>query len=297
MGPIFVRITKGVVFECPFEAELLTSFLGERMRIEIRPALAAKFFKVCKFLLPAFFVCVMSASVLGAQTVDEVIAKNIQARGGLEKLKAVKSLRTTVKFSDGSFRADLRQENKRPGKVREEFIVQGMAQIQAYDGKTGWQISPFSGRRDPDLLSQDDMKSLIVDGDIDGPLVDYKEKGHKAELVGHDSMEGTDCFKIKLRMKNGDVRYYYLDTDSYLELKVEVQTTIRGALQESELYYGDYEQVNGIYYPLAVEQAQKGSSSRQQFSVEKIEQNVDLDDSLFAMPAAKTETKKPSAGN
>ena len=297
MGPIFVRITKGVVFACPFEAELLASFLGERMRIEIRPALAAKFFKVCKFLLPAFFVCVMSASVLGAQTVDEVIAKNIQARGGLEKLKAVKSLRTTVKFSDGSFRADLRQENKRPGKVREEFIVQGMAQIQAYDGKTGWQISPFSGRRDPDLLSQDDMKSLIVDGDIDGPLVDYKEKGHKAELVGHDSMEGTDCFKIKLRMKNGDVRYYYLDTDSYLELKVEVQTTIRGALQESELYYGDYEQVNGIYYPLAVEQAQKGSSSRQQFSVEKIEQNVDLDDSLFAMPAAKTETKKPSAGN
>jgi hypothetical protein len=98
-------------------------------------------------------------------------------------------------------------------------------------------------------------------------------------------------------MKNGDVRYYYLDTDSYLELKVEVQTTIRGALQESELYYGDYEQVNGIYYSFAVEQAQKGSSSRQQFSVEKIEQNVDLDDALFAMPAAKTEAKKPSAGN
>jgi len=281
----------------PFDAELLASFLGERMRIEIRPALAAKFFTLSKLLLPALFVSVMSAGVIGAQSVDEIIAKNIQARGGLEKLKAVRSLRTTVKFSDGSFRAEFRQENKRPGKVREEFIVQGMAQIQAYDGKTGWQISPFSGRRDPDLMSADDMKSLVVDGDIDGPLVDYKEKGHKAELVGHDSMEGTDCFKIKLSMKNGDVRYYYLDTDSYLELKVEVQTTIRGALQESELYYGDYEQVNGIYYPFAVEQAQKGSSSRQQFSVEKIEQNVELEDSLFAMPAAKTETKKPSSGN
>ena len=267
------------------------------MKVDIRPPLAAKFVSVCKFLLPALFVSVMAMGVARAQTVDEIIAKNIQARGGLEKLKAVKSLRTTVKFSDGSFRAEFRQENKRPGKVREEFIVQGMAQIQAYDGKTGWQISPFSGRRDPDLLSQDDMKSLIVDGDIDGPLVDYKEKGHKAELVGHDSMEGTDCFKIKLSMKNGDVRYYYLDTDSYLELKVEVQTTIRGALQESELYYGDYEQVNGIYYPFAVEQAQKGSSSRQQFSVEKIEQNVDLDDALFAMPAAKAEAKKPSGGN
>lgn len=266
------------------------------MKVDVRPPVATKFINICKFLLPVLFAFALTAGVGSAQTVDEIIAKNIQARGGFDKLKAVKSLRTTVKFSDGSFRAEVRQENKRPGKVREEFIVQGMAQIQAYDGKIGWQISPFSGRRDPDLLSQDDMKSLIVDGDIDGPLVDYKEKGHKAELVGHDSMEGTDCFKIKLSMKNGDVRYYYLDTDSYLELKVEVQTTIRGALQESELYYGDYEQVNGIYYPFAVEQGQKGSSSRQQFSVEKIEQNVDLDDALFAMPAAKAEAKKPSAG-
>src|SRR5215468_708147 len=259
------------------------------MKTDIRAAVGAKFARTCWFFLPGLAACAMTAGGASAQTVDEIISKNIQARGGLEKLKAIRTLRTTVKFSDGSFRAEFRQENKRPGKVREEFIIQGMAQIQAYDGKTGWQISPFGGRKDPDLMSQDDMKSLIVDGDLDGPLVDYKEKGHITELVGHDSMEGTDCYKIKLSMKNGDIRYYYLDSDSYLELKVEIQTTIRGALQESELYYGDYEQVNGIYYPFAVEQAQKGSSSRAQFTVEKIEQNVDLDDTLFAMPAVKTE--------
>jgi outer membrane lipoprotein-sorting protein len=266
------------------------------MNAYTRPAASRKFFKVCQLFLPAISAIAMAASGANAQTVDEIIAKNIQAKGGLEKLKSVKTLRTTVKFSDGSFRAEFRQETKRPGKVREEFIVQGMAQIQAYDGKIGWQISPFNGRKDPDLMSADDMKSLIVDSDIDGPLVDYKEKGNTAELVGHDSMEGTDCYKIKLSMKNGDIRYYYLDTDSYLELKVEIQTTIRGALQESSMYYGDYEQVNGIYYPFAVEQEQKGSSSRQQFSVEKIEQNADLNDSLFTMPATKTEAKKPAAG-
>jgi hypothetical protein len=232
----------------------------------------------------------------GAQTVDEVIAKNIQARGGMEKLKAVQSLRMTSKLTQGSFRAQFRQENKRADKVREEFIVQGMAQVQAYDGKTGWQISPFGGRKDPELLSQDDLKSLAVDADIDGPLVGYKEKGHKAELVGHDSMEGTDCFKIKLSMKNGDVRYYYLDADSYLELKVEIQTTIRGALQESELYFGDYEQVNGIYYPFTVEQAPKGGSSRTQISVEKVEQNVPLEDATFSMPESKPGAKAPPAG-
>jgi hypothetical protein len=97
-------------------------------------------------------------------------------------------------------------------------------------------------------------------------------------------------------MKNGDVRYYYLDADYYLELKVEIQTTIRGALQESETYYGDYEQVNGIYYPFAVEQAQKGSSSRAQITVEKIEQNIPLEDAHFSMPAAKPDAKAPPAG-
>ncbi len=266
------------------------------MKAETLPACPRKFVGIVRFIALAAAAMGMAASGAKAQTVDEVIAKNIQARGGLEKLKAVKTLRTTVKFSDGSFRAEFRQQNKRADKVREEFIVQGMAQIQAYDGKTGWQISPFQGRKDPDLMSADDMKGLIVDADIDGPLVDYKEKGHKAELVGHDAVEGTNCYKIKLSMKNGDVRYYYLDTDSFLELKIEIQTTIRGALQESEQYFGDYEQVNGVYYPFAVEQAQKGSSSRSQFSVEKIEQNVSLDDGLFAMPATKTETKKAPTG-
>ncbi len=246
------------------------------------------------FLLLTVAACFSSSAV--GQSVDEIIAKNIHARGGLEKLESVRSIRTTAKFTQGSFRADVLQENKRADKVREEFIIQGMAQVQAYDGKQGWQISPFGGRKDPELLSQDDLKSLVVDADIDGPLIQYKEKGHKAELVGHDSMEGTDCFKIKLSMKNGDVRYYYLDTDSYLELKIEIQTTIRGALQESELYYGDYEEVNGIFYPFNIEQGQKGSSSRSQISVEKIEQNIPLEDTLFSMPMSKPEPKAPPAG-
>jgi hypothetical protein len=266
------------------------------MKVNLRRGRVTKPSRIFRFLLPLFVASAIFSFSARAQNVDEVITKNVQAHGGLDKLKTVHSLRTVAKFSQGSFRADVRQENKRPGRVREEFIIQGMAQIQAYDGKTGWQISPFGGRKDPDLLSADDMKSLVVDADIDGPLVDYKEKGHKAELVGHDSVEGTDCFKIKLSMKNGDIRYYYLDADSFLELKLEVQTTLRGALQESELYYGDYEKVNGIYYPFAIEQAQKGSASRSQISVEKIEQNVDIEDARFAMPATKSPAKTPPAG-
>ena len=220
-----------------------------------------------------------------AQTVDEIIAKNIEAHGGLAKLKSVKSIRQTAQFSAGSFKAKVVQEGKRPGKVREEFILQGMAQVRAYDGTSGWQVNPFEGRRDAEALSADDTKDLVVDADIDGPLVDYKEKGHQAELLGHDSMEGTDCYKIKLTMKNGDVRVYFLDADSYLELKVETQTMIRGALREGEIFYGDYDKVDGLYFPFAEEAGRKGDPDRVKYTVEKLELNVPLDDSLFSMPA------------
>jgi outer membrane lipoprotein-sorting protein len=253
--------------------------------------------KMVKVFVPVLMTAFSFACIARAQTVDEVIAKNIQAHGGVEKLKSINTARTTAKFSQGPFRAEVMQENKRPGKVREELIIQGMAQVQAYDGKAGWQINPFGGRKDAELMSQDDLKSLVVDADIDGPLVDYKEKGHNAELVGHDSVEGTDCYKVKLSMKNGDVRYYYLDTDSFLELKLEIQTTIRGALQETEIYYGDYEKVNGVYYPFSVEQAPKGSSSRSQISVEKVEQNVPLDDARFSVPSSKPEAKASPTGS
>jgi hypothetical protein len=264
---------------------------GVRFRLKLVPSDAI--LRGCGLLL-GLGVLAISPAVTPAQTVDEVIAKNIQAHGGIEKVKAVNTLRNSAKLSFGSFRAQATQENKRPGKVREEFAIQGLAQVQAYDGKVAWQISPFEGRKDPQLMSTEDAKSLIVDADIDGPLVDYKEKGHKAELMGHDSVEGTDCFKVKLSMKNGDVRYYYLDTDSYLELKLEVQTTVRGTLQESEAYFGDYEQVNGIYYPFAVEQAQKGNEQRQKLSVEKIEINTPVDDSRFDMPVM-PKAKAPAA--
>jgi outer membrane lipoprotein-sorting protein len=240
-------------------------------------------------------LCALAPSLLCAQTVDEVIAKNVQAHGGMDKLKSINTLRLSgtldVGGFFGSFQAHFVQENKRPDKVRQQAIIEGMAQVQAYDGKAGWQVSPFEGRRDPELLSDDDSKSLQIDADIDGLLVDYKQKGHKAELVGHDSVEGTDCYKIKLTLKNGDVRYYYLDTDSFLELKVETQTSIRGTIREGEVLYGDYEQVNGVYYPFAIDAGLKGDTNRVKYTIEKLEQNIPLDDSLFSVPAMKPAPK------
>jgi outer membrane lipoprotein-sorting protein len=239
---------------------------------------------------------VLVAPAARAQTVDEIIARNVEALGGMGKLKSVATLRTTGKLKMGSFQAAVGQENKRPDKVREEFILQGLTQVLAYDGKAGWQVDPFEGRKDPELLSADDTKGLQVAADIDGPLVNYKQKGSIAELVGHDSVEGTDCYKIKLTLKNGDVRSYYLDAESYMVIKLETQTKIRGSLQERESYYGDYEKVDGIFYPFASESGQKDQPDRTQVTLDKIEVNVPLDDSRFAVPGGKAGAKGSGGG-
>ncbi len=242
-------------------------------------------------LLTILAALALLAPAARAQTVDEIIARNVEALGGMDKLQSVKTLRSTATLKMGSFQAAVEAENKRPDKVRQEFILQGLAQVSAYDGKTGWQVNPFQGRKDPELLSADDTKGLQVDADIDGPLVNYKQKGSAAELVGHDSVEGTDCYKIKLTLKNGDVRYYYLDAESYMVIKLETQTIIRGSLQERETYYGDYEKVEGIYYPFTSESGQKDQPDRVQVTLDKIEVNVPLDDSRFAVPGDKADAK------
>jgi len=234
---------------------------------------------------------------LGAtsQTVDEIVARNVQARGGLEKLRAIKTMRITARISQGDFRAAFVQESKRENMIRKEMILQGMVRVQAYDGHTAWRINPFGGRRDPDLISQEESKPLVIDADLEGPLVDYRQKGHKAELVGHDSVEGTDCYKIKLTLKDGDVRYYYLDADSFLEIKIETQMNVRGAVQYRDIMLGDYDPVDGVYFPFLIQTGEHGSEEWTLFIVDKIELNIPLEDSRFTMPATKTEAKPASA--
>jgi Outer membrane lipoprotein-sorting protein len=240
----------------------------------------------------AGFVC----ATLQAQTVDEIIAKNIQARGGIEKLRSLETLRQTARYTQGSLQATVVLENKRPSFYRQEFILQGLTDVTAYDGKTGWHISPFSGRKDPELLSEDDLKEVVEDADIEGQLVDYRQKGHQAELVGHDAVDGTDCYKIKLTLKNGDLRYYYLDADSFLELKIETQRLIRGAIQYRDTVFGDYEEVSGLYFPFALDTGEKGDPNRAKLTMEKVEVNVPLNENIFSLPASTQRGKTPSAG-
>jgi len=225
------------------------------------------------------------AAPLLAQTADEYIAKYVKTVGGMDKIQAVQTLRRTGKFTGGGgFEAAILQENKRPNKVREEFSLQGLTGVNAYDGATGWKIEPWQGKKDPEALSEEEMKSIIEDADFDEPLVNYQQKGNKVELVGMEQVEGTDAVKLKVTLASGDVRYYYLDTDYYVPIKIDMKRMIRGAEQEFETSLGDYKEVAGWYLPHAIETGVKGSPNKQKITFEKIEANVAIEDSRFLRP-------------
>jgi hypothetical protein len=234
----------------------------------------------------ASLVYLMALNAFG-QTAEELVAKNLQAKGGVDKIKAIKSVRMSGNFDAGGFKATVAQYSKRPDMVREMFTVQGMTQVQAYDGYSGWQISPFGGRKDPEMLGEDDVRGLSEDADIDGPLVDAQAKGNKIEYLGHDQVDGDDAYKLKVTLKNGDIFYYYLDPDTYIEIQVEKQQFIRGSVRESITMLGSYKPVNGVMYPYFIESGPKNNpDQRGKITITRIEANVPIEDSEFKMPAA-----------
>ena len=223
-----------------------------------------------------------------SQTADELVNKNIEARGGIDKIKAIQTIRMTGKqVSPGGFTLAIVQENQRPNRVRTAFSLQGMTGVQAYDGTAGWQLRPFGGKKDPQLMGEDDMRDLLIDSDFDGPLVDYKAKGNTVEYMGHDTVDGDDALRLKVTLKDGDIVYDYLDPDAYLVIREERQEFIRGSVREYASEMGSYKAVAGVMFPYAITSGPKDDpSSWSTLTINKIEANIPLENSDFALPAS-----------
>lgn len=234
-------------------------------------------------LAPSAFTQEMPAT---APTLDQLVEKNIEAKGGAQAVHALQSLRRTgtLLVNQGQIRLAYNQLKKRPLEVRTEATLQGMTAVQAYDGKEGWQISPFRGRKEPERMSADDVKALMEDAEMDGPLVDWKDKGSTIEYLGREDVDGTNAYKIKVTRKNGDVNFVYLDPDHFLEIRILTQRVQQGALVETETDLGDYEKVNGVFVPTSIEAGSKGDSDKQKIVIDKAEGNASVDDGVFHFP-------------
>lgn len=220
-------------------------------------------------------------------TADQLVAKSIEAKGGTEAIKALETVKLTGKMlvNQGKMEFKVTKIKKQPDSVREEFTLQGMTMVQSFDGKNGWKISPFQGRKDPEKMSADETKSLVEDAEITGPLVDWKENGSQVEYLGTEDVEGTQAHKLKVTRKNGDVNYVYLDPDYFLEIRILSQRTEHGAQVETETDLSDYEKVNGVYLPMSIESGRKGGSDKQKIIFDEAQGNVPVDDATFEFPA------------
>jgi hypothetical protein len=216
--------------------------------------------------------------------VDEVVASNLAARGGKARIQALRSIRETgtATASDGRV-ARVVREIKRPGLFRLQFSYQGTTSVFAYDGKAGWQVAPLQGQFEPQAMPPD-AEPGVDQRDIEGPLVDWREKGNIVELVGREKLPGGEAFKLKVTLKGGTVRYDYVDVASRQIVRSDFTRTIRGRAVQLENTFSDFRDVGGLVFPHLIETHVKDRPQVIRIAVEKIELNPELDDARFRFP-------------
>jgi outer membrane lipoprotein-sorting protein len=230
-------------------------------------------------------VLLVPGSTLMSQSLDDILNSYFSA-SGQDSLLKVNTQKLTGKMIQGGIEIPFIQMAKRPAKVRIEGTFQGLTFIQTFNGKEGWSLNPFAGVTDPQPMSEDDIKNMNYQADMDGLLWNWKEKGYTVSYEGEEDMEGTPCFKIKLETKTGDTFIYYLDSDSYLILRLTSKMLVMGNEMESDTYYSNYLMVNGMAIPGKIETKIKGQLVMT-VAVDNVEINTELDDALFEKPSAK----------
>jgi outer membrane lipoprotein-sorting protein len=244
----------------------------------------------------------LTTAVMAADmTVDEIVAANLEAKGGEAAWIAMQSGRMsgTMRMGGGAAGAielPFTVEFKKPDKIRLEFTMQGMTAVQAYDGTTGWSILPFMGKTEPEEMAEDQVKQLKDQADFEGVLVNYKEKGNTVELMGEEEVDGTPAYKLKVTKANGDVDTLYLDKEYYVEFKIESEAEVQGSKVMVSTVLGDYKEVDGLLFAHSMEMSYGGGEAQQVITIDSIELGVDLPDDRFAMPAkAEAPAEEPAA--
>jgi len=235
--------------------------------------------------LRAVSALLLLAAPLPAQTVDEIVGRYVAARGGLERIRSIQSMRLSGTISpapgeSGPFRLEL----KRPQRMRVEMIVQGMTLTQATNGTTAWVVTPMLVGGAGVILPREEAQGLKDQADLEGPLVDWKAKGHRVELTGRDKRFGPEAFRLKVQLRSGDVRWLYIDATSYLQIAEEGERPSPRGLVRIETRLSDHRDVQGLIVPFVLD-ISAGGDDRQRVAFERVEVNPPLEDARFEAPA------------
>jgi hypothetical protein len=227
------------------------------------------------------------AASASAETVDQLLERNAAARGGLEAWRAVQTLTLAGRMDIGrGTMVPFRLEMKRPRRMRLEFEFAKSTAVQTFDGERGWKLMPFLGRSEAIPLSADELKRSAAQADLDGPLLDWKAKGHRVEWVGEETVEGRPAYRLRVKLPSGVTRDLWLDAESALEVKSEATQVVRGQEKRLETFFRDYRKaVTGVVLAHVVETKLEGAPASHALQIESVRINEPLGDDRFGTPA------------
>ena len=230
-----------------------------------------------------------------AMDADELIAKSIEASGGLDKLQAVESAKFTGKFLAQGMEFPFTMTQKRPGMMRIDANIMGSTMVQCFAGDKGWTINPMTGSTAAQPMSEMEEMSFRLQADMDGILVDHAKKGYTVEYIGEADVEGTPTYQLKVDTNTGIVLNMFLDTEYFLNIKTSSKMTLDESEFETQTYMSDFQEVDGLTLPFAIE-TRSGDAVMNQIMMETAEYNVEVDDSLFEMPETPSAPETPELG-
>jgi len=185
---------------------------------------------------------------------EEIVSKHIEAIGGAENWKKVNTMvmEGSMNVMGNDVNIKVFQENKKGNRV--DISVAGMTGFNLITDKKGWNYMPFQGQTTPEPMTEEAVKESTDDLDLQGNLIDYKQKGHTLELLGTEEVEGTECFKLKVTRKSSGDQTLFIDKNSYLVLRTVQKQKAMGQEVEQVSDYSDYKKVSGVMVPFSLSQ-------------------------------------------
>lgn len=232
-------------------------------------------------------MCLLAASVsASAQSVDEIVERHIAARGGRAALLAIGSVRMSGRMQMGpdGDEAAFVLEMKRPNRMRMDLTIDGVLGSQAFDGTRGWAHMPFAGLDAPEAMPAEIAAEAKAQADFDGPLLDYRAKGHHVSLVGRERHDDQDVLRLRVTPRTGSGRDILISTTSWLEVGSESTRQMQGMAVVTETRQGGSRKVGGVTFPTFIQTGVKGTPQVQRLVIDDIRVNVPVDDARFVMP-------------
>lgn len=233
--------------------------------------------KTISLLIAAFF----TLSVSYAQSADEIINKHIEAIGGKDNWKKVNSMVQTGTMSVQGAEIQLKRSIVHNTAARTDITLMGMTGYQIVTPTEGWSYMPFQGQAAVEAMTADQVKDQQEELDIQGVVIDYAAKGHTAEFIGKEDVEGTECLKVKMTLKNGKSQTLFFDPATYYIIKAVSAISANGQEAEVATSFSNYQKhSSGIVLAMSTT-VPMGPGFNADLTIESVEINTTLDTSLF----------------